>query len=101
MKRAPNKCFKPEEVCITCEQTKPCTYHGIRRGFVCSDCWVWADVPEHIKRAVALRNQQKPRRSKKDLFKRPADQPPAHHYLEVQQTRRDPGKPPPAHPDAL
>lgn len=93
--------YRKNETCITCHHTKPCSYHGIRRGFVCADCWIWAEVPDDVKRNVGFRNQRRiQERDKKDCS-RPVDAPPPHRYLTVQRTKHAANRPIPTHPDAL
>lgn len=57
-KKPPAQLYKPKATCMTCEQEKPCSWHALRNGMVCGDCWSYKDLPPHLRLKVANKQTQ-------------------------------------------
>jgi hypothetical protein len=94
--------FHEKAKCIVCLGTKPCSYHAVRMGLTCGDCWSWEDIPEAVKRAYLCRRDNQPRKIKAVASKAARERvqkvyDPPRFYGEVKMDRPAP----PSHPDAL
>lgn len=47
------KVFEPKAICKTCERERPCSWHSLRKGMVCGDCWSFKDLPAGLKAKLA------------------------------------------------
>lgn len=88
--------YRPNHKCMTCEQEKPCSFHGLRQGFVCADCWVLKDLPQRTQDRVLRDSAHKVKYhpAKNPRPRKPARKPAVSHA-------KRPKVAPPPHPDAL